>query len=110
MGIPLSDLLGPDFTRLFHDTYVVSGQMMTLRLRARTIIKRLPAATHASHHTAVRLWGGVAPDSADIHVSMGSKEARCRRAGVAAHLGMQGAQTTVRDGIRMSTPVQASSI
>jgi uncharacterized protein DUF559 len=107
MGIPLSDLLGPDFTRLFHDTYVVSGQMMTLRLRARTIMKRLPAATHASHHTAVRLWGGVAPDSADIHVSMGSKEARCRRAGVAAHLGMQGAQTTVRDGIRMSTPVQA---
>jgi Protein of unknown function (DUF559) len=107
MGIPLSNLLGPDFTRLFHDTYVVSGQMMTLRLRARTIMKRLPAATHASHHTAVRLWGGVAPDSADIHVSMGSKEARCRRAGVAAHLGMQGAQTTVRDGIRMSTPAQA---
>jgi len=32
LGIPLSDLLGPDFTRLFHDTYVGSGQMITLLL------------------------------------------------------------------------------
>ena len=61
IGIPLSDLLGPSFTRLFHDTYVGSGQMITMRLRAKTIMTRLPQATHVSHHTAVRLWGGVAP-------------------------------------------------
>ena len=30
MGISLSDLLGPGFIRLFHDTYVGSGQMITL--------------------------------------------------------------------------------
>lgn len=106
LGIPLSDLLGRDFNRLFHDTYVPSGQMMTLRLRARTIMKRLPAATHVSHHTAVRLWGGVAPDSSDIHVSMASREARCRRAGVAAHLGTKDAQTAVLDGLAISTPMQ----
>jgi Protein of unknown function (DUF559) len=107
MGIPLSDLLGPDFIRLFHDTYVASGQMVTLRLRARTIMKRLPAATHVSHHTAVRLWGGVSPDSADIHVCMASREARCRRAGVTAHLGTITAQTTICDGVPISTPEQA---
>jgi hypothetical protein len=107
MGIPLADLLGPGFTRLFHDTYVGSGQMITLRLRACTIMKRLAAATHVSHHTAVRLWGGVAPDSADIHVSMASREARCRRAGVAAHLGTGAAQTAICDGVPISTPVQA---
>jgi hypothetical protein len=106
LGIPLSDLLGRDFNRLFHDTYVPSGQMMTLRLRAKTIMKRLPAATHVSHHTAVRLWGGVAPDSSDIHVSMASREARCRRAGVAAHLGTKDAQTAVLDGLAISTPMQ----
>ena len=106
LGIPLSDLLGRDFSRLFHDTYVPSGQMMTLRLRAKTIMKRLPAATHVSHHTAVRLWGGVAPDSSDIHVSMASREARCRRAGVAAHLGTKDAQTAVLDGLAISTPMQ----
>jgi hypothetical protein len=107
LGIPLSDLLGPDFTRLFHDTYIGSGQMITLQLRASTIMKRLPAATHVSHHTALRLWGGVAPDSAEIHVSMPSREARCRRAGVAAHVASPGAQTTLRDGVPASTPVQA---
>ena len=107
LGIPLSDLLGPDFTRLFHDTYVCSGQIITLRVRARTIMKRLPAATHVSHHTAVRLWGGVAPDSADIHVSMASREARCRRAGVSAHLGNPAAETTIWDGVHVSTPVPA---
>jgi hypothetical protein len=32
MGIQLSDLPGPGFARLFHDTYVGSGQMITLRL------------------------------------------------------------------------------
>jgi hypothetical protein len=107
MGIPLSDLLGPGFTRLFHDTYIGSGQMITLRLRAKTIMKRLPEATHVSHHTAVRLLGGVAPDSADIHVSMPSREARCRRSGVAAHLGAASVQTTICDGVPISTPVQA---
>jgi Protein of unknown function (DUF559) len=107
LGIPLSDLLGPGFNRLFHDTYVSSDQMITLRLRASTVMKRLPAATHVSHHTAVRLWGGVAPDSADIHVSMASREARCRRAGVAAHLGTEVAQTAIVDGITISTPTQA---
>jgi hypothetical protein len=81
MGIALSDLLGPNFTRLFHDTYVSSSQMINLRVRANTIMKRLPAATYVSHHTAVRLWGGVAPDSADIHLSMACRGARCRRAG-----------------------------
>jgi hypothetical protein len=107
MGIPLSDLLGPGFIRLFHDTYVGSGKMITLPLQARTIMKRLPAATHVSHHTAVRPWGGVAPDSANIHVSMPSREVRCRRAGVAAHLGAPSAQTTTCDRLPISTPVQA---
>jgi hypothetical protein len=107
MGIALSDLLGPNFTRLFHDTYVSSRQMINLRVRANTIMKRLPAATHVSHHTAVRLWGGVAPDSADIHLSMASRDARCRRAGVAAHLGSPAAQTTICGGLPISTPVQA---
>ncbi|HET6760013.1 MAG TPA: hypothetical protein VFH20_12120, partial [Propionibacteriaceae bacterium] len=107
MGIPLPDLLGPGFTRLFHDTYIPSGKVVNLQLRASTIMKRLPAATHLSHHTAVRLWGGVAPDSADIHLSMASRKARCRRAGVAAHLGTSSVQTTIRAGLPISTPMQA---
>jgi len=38
---------------------------------------------------------------------MASREARCRRAGVAAHLGTITAQTTICDGVPISTPEQA---
>jgi Protein of unknown function (DUF559) len=38
---------------------------------------------------------------------MPSRETRCRRAGVAAHLGTASAQTTICDGLPVSTPVQA---
>jgi hypothetical protein len=38
---------------------------------------------------------------------MTTREARCRRAGVAAHLGAATAETTIRDGVPISTPVQA---
>ena len=76
IGVPLADLRGPRYTRLFHDTYVPSAEVGTLRALAGAVMSRLPNAHHVSHHTAVRLWGGVAPDSADIHVSMTSGHAR----------------------------------
>lgn len=104
--LPLKELRGPRFARLFHDTYIPAG-LITVRLQAATVLKRLPAAHHVSHHTAVRLWGGIAPDSAEVHVSMATREARCRRQGVAAHLGAPDAQVTVCRGISVSTPVQA---
>ncbi len=53
------------------------------------------------------MWGGIAPDSADIHVSMATRERRCRRSGVVAHLGSADAQAAVCGGIRLSTPAQA---
>ena len=104
--VPLKELRGPRFTRLFHDTYV-PAELVTVRLQAATVLERLLAADHISYHTAVRLWGGIAPDSAEIHVSMTTREARCRRSGVVAHLGAPDAQTTVCGGIRLSTPAQA---
>jgi hypothetical protein len=104
--LPLGELRGPRFARLFHDTYVPT-ELITVRLQAATILERLPAADHISHHTAVRLWGGIAPSSAEIHVSMTTREARCRRQGVAAHLAAPDAAVTVCGGIRLSTPAQA---
>jgi very-short-patch-repair endonuclease len=106
-GIKLADLRGPRFTRLFHDTYVPSSELTTLWLQAATVMKRLPAAHHVSHHTAVRLWGGVAPDDAGVHVSMLTREDRCRRSGVAAHLAGEGAAITTCRGLSLSTPAQA---
>lgn len=104
--LPLKELLGPRFTRLFHDTYIPAG-LVTVRLQAATVLNRLPAAHHVSHHTAVRLWGGIAPDSAEVHVSMVTRDARCRRQGVTAHLAAPDAQVTICGGIPLSTPTQA---
>jgi hypothetical protein len=74
IGLPLTDLRGPRYTRLYHDTYVPSADVGTLQVTAATAMSRLPQAHHVSHHTAVRLWGGVAPDSAEVHVSMTTRE------------------------------------
>ena len=106
-NLPLRDLRGPRYTRLYHDTYVLSAEVGTLRVQAATVMSRLPQAHHVSHHTAVRLWGGLAPDSAEVHVSMATREERCRRSGVAAHLAGDSARVTTRYGLAISTPVQA---
>jgi very-short-patch-repair endonuclease len=86
---------------------VPSAGVGTLRIQAATVMSRLPQAHHVSHHTAVRLWGGVAPDSADVHVSMATRGERCRRSGVTAHLAGAGVRVTTRYGLAISTPVQA---
>jgi len=54
-GIKLADLRGQAFTRLFHDTYVPLLELTTVWLQAATVVKRLPAAHHVSHHTVIRL-------------------------------------------------------
>ncbi len=107
IGLPLSNLRGPRYTRLYHDTYVPSAEVGTLRVQAATAMSRLPQAHHVSHHTAVRLWGGVAPDSAEVHVSMTTREERCRRSGVVAHFAGPAVRVTTRFGLAISTPVQA---
>ena len=105
--IPISDLLGPNYTRLFHDAYITSALRITPQLRARVALQLLPETGHISHHTAVEIWGGVAPASPEVHVSLTRRGARCQRQGIAAHYANAGAQPTFRAGIRISTPTQA---
>jgi hypothetical protein len=107
IGLPLRDLRGPRYTRLFYDTYVATPDLLNLRAQAAVVLSRLPNAHHISHHTPVRLWGGLAPDSADVHVSMTTREERCRRSGIAAHLAGRDVRLTTRYGLPISTPVQA---
>jgi very-short-patch-repair endonuclease len=107
IGVPLGDLRGPRYTRLFYDTYVPSPEVVSLREQSAAVLSRLPKAHHISHHSAVRLWGGVAPDSADVHISMTTREERCRRSGIAAHLASADVRVTTCRGLAISTPVQA---
>ena len=107
LGLPLAELRGPGYTRLFYDTYVPTPEVVSLRAQSAAVMRRLPKAHHISHHTAVRLWGGVAPESADVHISMTTREERCRRSGIAAHLAGETVRVTTRHGLSISTPVQA---
>jgi Protein of unknown function (DUF559) len=105
--IPISELLGPIYTKVFYDTYVPIRLKITPQMRARVALQLLPEAGYVSHHTAVQIWGGVVPDSSDVHVSYPRRETRCQRQGIAAHFAGAGASTTFREGMRISTPTQA---
>ena len=107
VGISPIQLCGPGFTKLFYDSYVRSDLKVTPLLRARAALEVLPSGSRISHHTAVQLWGGVAPESPAVHVSSTSRTARCRRQGIVAHLVDPGVTTTILRGICISTPTQA---
>ncbi len=105
-GVALKELLGRRYQKLFYDTYVSSGLKITPLLRARVALQRIPQAARISHHTAVQIWGGVSPQSADIHVTMTDREPRCRREGIAAHFAAN-SKMKFHQGIALSTPTQA---
>jgi Protein of unknown function (DUF559) len=106
-GLPLKDLLGGGYQRLFYDAYVPSTIKITPLLRARVVLRRLPNAAWISHHTAIQIWGGVAPTSPEIHVTMTDRNLRCRRQGIAAHYCDPGGTTSSFHGVAVSTPTQA---
>lgn len=106
-GIPLSRPLSASYQRVFFDAYVPAGLKITPALRARVALQLLPGAGRISHHTAVQLWGGIAPHSPDVHVAVADPVHRSRRQGIAAHLAKPDDQTSVRHGVLVSSPAQA---
>lgn len=107
LGIPATTLAGPAFQKLFYDAYVPAGQKVTLLLRARTALSLVPEATRVSHHSAVVLWGGVAPDTSDVHLSTSSRGHRSARRGIVCHLADPATPSTRHRGVAISTPTQA---
>lgn len=107
LGIPVTTLAGPGFQKLFYDAYVPAGQRVTTLVRARTALELVPEATRISHHTAVMLWGGVAPDTSEVHLSTSCRERRSKRRGIVCHLADPRTPSTRHRGVAISTPTQA---
>jgi hypothetical protein len=105
--IPLEALLGPTYTKLFYDAYVPSTAKISLRTQAETALRVVAWGAHISHHTAVQLWGGVAPPTSRVHLTFADQRARTRRDGIAAHRSPLRPATTRWKGILLSTPTQA---
>jgi hypothetical protein len=105
--VPLTRLLSPEFVKLFHNTYVPSKLEPTLPVRVAAALQVVSPGAHVSHHTAVELWGGVAPATSRIHLTFADRHDRCQREEIAAHHGPRQPVTTRRKGMPISSPVQA---
>src|SRR5690606_36013517 len=72
-------------------------------LRAAHLV--VPGAV-ASHHTAARLWGGLVPDSPEVHVTVAAARSRRRRPGLRCHVGPVSATTTLPGQVPLTSPEQ----
>jgi very-short-patch-repair endonuclease len=104
-GHTVKELRGPRFRRLFRGVYVPAGEPVSLAQRARAALLVAPPGAYASHHTAARLWGAVAPDTGETHISVPGLGTRSVRDGIAAHRAETTFPPTELRGLPLSAPV-----
>jgi hypothetical protein len=105
-GLTVEMLLSRRFHKICWDTYVARDVPITPLLRATAIIRLVPSGSYISHHTAAELWGAAPPPDGATHVTLPSACGRLVRQGVRSHYRKDPAQTTLRKGLPISTPVQ----
>jgi len=69
-GIDDAQLAGPAYHQVFWGVHLSAVVAPTLVMRALAALTISPPTAIVTHHTAARLWGGVAPDSSDVHVTI----------------------------------------
>ena len=105
-GLTPEMLLSKRFHKIFWDVYVSRDVPITPLLRAKAVIKLVPSGSFISHHTAAELWGAAVPSDGTTHVTLPSARGRQVRQGIRSHCRKDRAQTTLRKGLRISTPEQ----
>ena len=65
-----------------------------------------PPGSFVSHQTAGRIWGGIVPDTPDVHVTVSGKAGRTSRQGVKAHAKLDGTAVTRFRNLPVTTPEQ----
>jgi very-short-patch-repair endonuclease len=105
-GIPIRDLTGPRYQRVFFNLYVSAATPVTAVLRARAALKVSPAGSHASHFTAGEIWGGCVPQQPRTDVSSPRGQSRCQRRGIRNHDVAKGAEVVTYLGVQVSSPTQ----
>jgi hypothetical protein len=105
-GIGLKTLLSSRFQKIFYDRYVSATVPITTKLRASAALGVSPPGTFISHSTAARIWGGVVPDTPDVHVTVPGTGGRTSRQGVKAHTSVAGTAVTRFRNLPLTTPEQ----
>lgn len=96
--------LASTYTRVFQNSYVVTGVPVDPQLRARAALRLAPAGAFASHHTAGQLHGVWTPSTAQTHISIvGGNKTRVR--GIKAHLPNTDLPTVMVNGLRCSSAI-----
>jgi hypothetical protein len=105
-GIGLKTLLSSRFHKVFYDCYVSSAVPLTTRLRAKAALGFSPPGSFVSHATAAQIWGGIVPETSEVHVTVPPTAVRSSRQGVKAHAAVIGAAVTRFRNLLVSTPEQ----
>jgi hypothetical protein len=105
-GIPVRHLRSARFRKLFHDVYVSADTPLSTGVLATAALSISAVGSHASHHTAASIWGGIVPDQPLTHVSTPYPGSRSRRQGVGSHRSRRGSEVVSFGGLRVSSPEQ----
>jgi very-short-patch-repair endonuclease len=104
-GLSDVDLSGAGYQQLFWGVYISSAVKATLVVRALAALMVAPPGSIVSHHSAASLWGGIAPDSGDVHVSMplGNRQ---KTRGIRSHRMARMPTPSSRRGLPVTSPEQ----
>jgi len=104
-GLSDADLTGNGYHQLFWGVYIASSVTVTLVVRALAATMAAPTGSVVSHHSAASLWGGIPPDSGDIHLSMpvGNRQ---KTRGIRSHRRSVMPAPALRRGLPVTTPEQ----
>jgi len=69
-GIDDHQLAGPAYQQLLWGVHLCATVPPTLPILALAALTVSPSTSVVTHHTAARLWGGVPPQSSDVHVTV----------------------------------------
>lgn len=83
-GIDDAALAGAAYHQVFWGVHLSSDVAPTLVMRALAALTISPPTAVVTHHTAARLWGGVPPDSSDVHLTV-PRVHRPKVAGIRPH-------------------------
>ena len=104
-GLTDADLTGGGYHQLFWGVYIASSVTVTLVVRSLAALMVAPAGAIVSHHTAARLWGGIPPDSGDVHLSMPTGN-RQKTRGIRSHRRSLLSGSTTRHGLPVTSAEQ----
>lgn len=104
-GITDRALRGPQFRKVFKGVYVAREIPDTLVVRSRAALKIMPSDAVLGLHTAARLWRGVVPDSANIHLAF-ARDVGTGIDGIKTHRFTRQFAVHRRHGLLVTTPEQ----